>query len=123
MKILIVEDEDILLKVLKEKFEDENFKVEIAVDGEEAMHVVKKFMPDIILLDILLPKKNGIEVLAFIKADDSLSSIPVIMLSNLSEDEKIKEALNMGAVDYMVKTQHPINEIVEKANKYVLKAK
>lgn len=123
MKILIVEDEDILSKVLKEKFEDENFNVAVAIDGEEALLLVKKFKPDLILLDILLPKKNGLEVLAAIKADDELSSIPVIMLSNLSEDEKIKEALSMGAVDYMIKTQHPINEVIEKANKYVLKAK
>lgn len=123
MKILIVEDEDILSKVLQEKFEDEKFEVAVALDGEEALSVVKKIKPDIILLDILLPKKNGLEVLAALKGDDELSSIPVIMLSNLSEDEKIKEALSMGAVDYMIKTQHPINEVVEKVNKYVLKAK
>ena len=123
MKILIAEDEEILLNVLQEKFEDENFKVSVARSGEEVLPLVKKIKPDIILLDILLPKINGIDVLSSLKADGDLASIPVIMLSNLSEDGKIKEALGLGAVDYMIKTQHPINEVIEKVNKYVLKAK
>ncbi len=123
MKILIAEDEEILLDVLKEKFENENFKVFSASNGEEVLPLVKKVMPDIILLDILMPKVNGIDVLTLLKSDSDLAKIPVIMLTNLSEDTKIKEALGIGAVDYMVKTQHPINEVVEKVNQYVLKAK
>ena len=123
MKILIVEDEDILRNVLQERFEEENFSVFIAPDGKIALSLAKKNKPDIILLDILLPEVDGIEVLTSLKANDELSNIPVIMLSNLSEDQKIKQALELGAVDYLVKSQHPINEVVEKVNKYVLKAK
>lgn len=123
MKILIAEDEEILLDVLKEKFEDENFSVSVAISGEEVIPMTKKIKPDIILLDILLPKINGIEILTQLKNNDALSNIPVIMLTNLSEDTKIKEALDIGAVDYLIKTQHPINEVIEKVNKYVLKAK
>ncbi|MFZ3057637.1 MAG: response regulator [Minisyncoccales bacterium] len=123
MKILIVEDEDILRNVLQERFEEENFIVSIAQDGKIALSLAKKIKPDIILLDILLPKIDGIEVLTFLKADDDLSNIPVIMLSNLSEDQKIRQALELGAIDYLVKSQHPINEVVEKVNKYILKAK
>ena len=123
MKILIVEDEEILSTVLQEKFENENFKVEVAQEGSVVLAMAKKFKPDIILLDILLPKMNGIEVLKHLKNDDDISNIPVIMLTNLSEDVKIKEALELGAIDYLVKTQHPINEVVEKVNKYALKAK
>lgn len=123
MKILIAEDEEILLDVLQEKFEDENFNVSVATSGDDVLPLAKKFKPDIILLDILLPKINGIDILSSLKSDDDLAHIPVIMLTNLSEDTKIKQALDIGAIDYMVKTQHPINEVIEMVNKYVLKAK
>jgi len=123
MKILIVEDEEVLVKVLEEKFEAEKFQVTIARDGYDVVPLAKKFKPDIILLDIILPGTDGLEVLSFLKADEDLSTIPVIMLSNLDDDEKIKKALSLGAVDYLVKTQHPVKEVVEKVNEYVLKAK
>ncbi len=123
MKILIVEDEEVLVKVLQEKFEDNGFKVAIATDGESVLPVAKKFKPDMILLDIILPKLNGLEVLALLKEDNDLQNIPVIMLSNLSEDDQLKKALEQGAVDYMIKSQHPINEVIEKVNEYIIKAK
>jgi DNA-binding response OmpR family regulator len=123
MKILIVEDEEILAKVLAEKFENNDFKISIASDGEAVLPMAKKFKPDIILLDIILPKLDGIEVLSQLKQDEDLKNIPVIMLSNLNDDEKIKEALSLGAVDYMTKIQHPINEVIDKVNRYILKAK
>ncbi len=123
MKILIAEDEEILLDILQEKFEGKNFKVFTASSGEEVFPLTKKVKPDIILLDILMPQINGIDILTSLKSDDDVANIPVIMLSNLSEDSKIKDALEIGAVDYMIKTQHPINEVIEKVNKYILKAK
>lgn len=123
MKILIVEDEDILRNVLQEKFKEEGFNVSVAERGDIVLSLAKKFKPNIILLDILLPEMDGIDILIALKDDNDLSSIPVIMLSNLSEDQKIKQALELGAVDYLIKTQHPINEVVERVNKYVLKAK
>jgi two-component system, OmpR family, phosphate regulon response regulator PhoB len=123
MKLLIVEDEEILLKVLREKFEKEKFDVEVAVNGEEALAMAESFKPDLMLLDIILPKKDGLKVLAELKADPEIQNIPVIVLSNLGDDEKIKTALSLGAVDYMVKTQHPINEVVEKVNEYLMRAK
>ena len=123
MKILIVEDEEILRKVLQEKFEKENFTVRIAEDGAAVMPLAKSFKPDLILLDIILPKQDGLSVLEDLKSDDDVKTIPVIMTSNLGEDDKIKQALSLGAVDYLVKTQHPINEIVTKVKKYILKAK
>ncbi len=123
MKILIVEDEEALAKVLAEKFAREGFEVRIARDGEEAMPVALSFRPDIIALDILLPRKNGLEVLRDLKADSELRSIPVVMLSNLDSDEDIKNAISLGASDYFVKSQHLIKEIVEKMKLYSLKAK
>lgn len=123
MKIVIVEDEEIFLKVLKEKFERENFSVKTAENGEEALSVIKKSRPDIIVLDVILPKKDGFTVLKELKADADLKTIPVIMLSNLGQDEEIKKALRLGAIDYFVKTQHPIKEIVEKVRALLIRPK
>ena len=120
MKIVIVEDEEILQKVLKEKFERENFKVSVVSDGAEAFSIIQKFQPDIILLDLILPKKSGFEVLEEIKSDAALKTTPVIVLSNLGQDEDIKKALQMGADDYLVKTQHPINEVVDKVKERLM---
>jgi len=114
MKILIVEDEDVLSLVLEEKFKSEGYEVATAKDGGEAQSKTEKFKPDIILLDLILPKKGGLEVLESLKSDAELKLIPVVVLSNLEGDETIKKALALGAADYFVKTQHPIAEIVEK---------
>jgi len=123
MKILLVEDEEILVKVMEEKLEREKFEVKTVRDGDSVLPAVKSFNPDIILLDIILPKKDGLQVLADIKADSEISHIPVITMSNLGDDEKIKAALKLGAADYLVKTQHPINEIVNKIRELGVKAK
>lgn len=123
MKILIAEDEEILRKVLSEKFKKEKFIVEAATDGEAALSLAKSFKPDMILLDIIMPKKDGLEVLEELKSDNDLQDIPVIMVSILGEDEKIKKALKLGAVDYLIKTQHSINEVVDIVKKHILKSK
>lgn len=114
MKILIVEDEDALAVVLGEKLKKLEHEVRIAKDGEIAMTLARSFKPALILLDLILPKKDGFSVLKELKADPELSEVPIIVLSNLGEDDNIKKALSLGAKDYFVKSQHPINEIVEK---------
>ncbi len=120
MKVLIVEDEEALRKVLQEKIQDSGFEAFTAKDGDEAWNMAKSKNPDIILLDLILPKRNGFEVLGMLKQDPELKDIPVIVLSNLSEDENLKKALAMGAEDYFVKVQHPINEVVEKIKDHLL---
>lgn len=114
MKILVVEDEVVLSKVLKEKFERSDFEVQVAADGEVAVIMARSFKPDVIALDLVLPKKNGFTVLKELKEDAEMKGIPVIVVSNLGEDSDIKRAIALGATDYFVKSQHPINEIVEK---------
>lgn len=121
MKLIIAEDEEILREVLKEKFERAEFKVLTARDGEEALELIKKSNPDAVLLDLILPKKTGLSVLEEAKKHPGIKTIPIIVLSNLGEDENIKQALSLGAADYLVKTQHPIKEIVEKVKNHVLK--
>lgn len=123
MKILIVEDEQVLSKVLKEKFDKAGFETKVSGDGEAAISDTKNFLPTIIVLDLVLPKKSGFEVLKAIKDDPETTNIPVIVVSNLGEDSDIKKALSLGAKDYFVKSQHPINEIIEKVKVAITEAR
>ena len=123
MKILVVEDEQVLAKVFEEKFEKAHYDVKIAADGNAALDLAGSFRPDVVVLDLVLPKKNGFDVLSELKKDDSLKLIPVVVVSNLGEDEDIKHAISLGAEDYFVKAQHPINEIVEKVKNVLIKSK
>ena len=128
-RILIIEDEEILLRVLKDRFEMDGWKVVTAVDGEQAIQILReKSRPDVVLLDLvlldlILPKQNGFEVLQEIQGNPSLKDLPVIVLSNLGDDDDIRKAMSLGASDYFVKTQHPIGEILEKAEAYSAKTK
>ena len=121
MKVLIVEDEEALSSIVKEEFKDHGYETKVAKDGEEALKLAKSFFPDIILLDLVLPKKDGMTVVAELKADENLKKIPVVVSSNLGGDENIKQALSLGAIDYFVKVQHPIYEIIEKVKKLIAK--
>jgi DNA-binding response OmpR family regulator len=123
MKLLIVEDEEVLVRVLREKFEKLGVQVYTVLEGSGAFEAVKKFNPDMILLDIVLPNKDGFEVLSELKADRQVQNIPVIIMSNIEEDDRVRDALKMGAIDYIMKVQHPINEIVEKVMRYSISAK
>lgn len=117
--ILIVEDEDFLVRALKDNLVSEGHTVTIAMDGEAALEELKKNKPALILLDLLLPKKNGFDVLKEIRSNPDWSLIPVVILSNLGEDSEIKRALELGANDYFVKSQHPIQEVIEKVREYL----
>ena len=117
--ILIVEDEEFLVRALKDNLTSEGYTVSTASDGEEVFDVLKEKKPDLILLDLLLPKKNGFDVLKDMRSDPELKLIPVIILSNLGEDTEIKRGLELGASDYFVKSQHPIQEVIEKAKEYL----
>lgn len=123
MQVLIVEDEEVLAKVFKEKLEKSGYDIKIASDGETALTMAASLKPDVIVLDLLLPKKNGFEVLEALKKDQALKMIPVVVVSNLGEDNDIKRSLSLGAADYYVKSEHPINEIVEKIKNVLVKAK
>jgi CheY-like chemotaxis protein len=118
-KILIVEDEDVLLNILKNKLEKEGFDVLVAVNGEEGLEVINREKPDLILLDILMPKMSGIEVLKKLKEDKTLSSIPVIILSNSGQPSEIKEAKELGVSDCLIKAEFDPQEVVDKIRKYI----
>lgn len=117
--VLVVEDEDFLVRALKDNLVSEGYTVAVAVDGEQVFDELKKKTPSLILLDLLLPKKNGFDVLKEIRQSPEWQLIPVVILSNLGEDSEIKRALELGANDYFVKSQHPIQEVIEKVREYL----
>jgi len=119
-KILVVEDDKFLRELISRKLLGEGYNIVEAVDGEEGIRKIKEEKPDLILLDLILPGADGFEVLTKTKADESVSSVPVIILSNLGQKEDVERGLKLGAVDYLIKAHFTPGEIVEKI-KIILK--
>ena len=116
-KILIVEDDEFLLSMYSTKFEIEGYDVVMAGDGEMGLEKAQKEKPGIILLDIMLPNMDGFDVLKKLKSDRATSSIPVILLTNLSQKQDVEQGLSMGADDYLVKAHFMPSEVVDKINR------
>lgn len=115
-KILIVEDDVFIRDIYQTKFSQEGFDVATAEDGVKALAILEQLVPDIILLDIIMPYMNGIEVLKSIKGNESLKDVPVIMLTNISEKEKVTEGTELGVSDYIIKSHFTPSEVVRKVN-------
>lgn len=114
IKILLVEDDPFLLKMYTTKFELEGFSVVTASDGEKGIKYAKKEKPDIIILDIMLPKVSGFDVLKAIKDNKETSNIPVILLTNLSQRDEVERGLSLGASGYLIKAHFMPSEVVAK---------
>ena len=112
--VLLVEDEKMLAEMYATKFSMEGFSVEKAYDGQQGVDLAKQVKPDIILLDVIMPKIDGFGALKMLKQDPALKNIPVIMLTNLGQEDDVKKGKELGAVDYFVKSNHSPSEIVEK---------
>ncbi|HLC63792.1 MAG TPA: response regulator [Patescibacteria group bacterium] len=113
-KILIVEDDSFLLQMYSTKLSLEGFKIVAAADGEKALRAVKKDRPDLILLDLMLPKKDGFEVLAELKKDPETKDIPVVVLTNLGQKADVDRCSKLGAVDYLIKAHFVPSEVIAK---------
>ena len=122
-KILIVEDDLFLANLLSLRFKKENFEVSQAFSGNEALKKLEELRPDIILLDIILPQKNGFEVLESISQNPQTQNIPVIIVSNLGQESDIEKGKMLGAMDYYVKARLSIDELVAKVKNLVSAAK
>ncbi|NTW22336.1 response regulator [Candidatus Falkowbacteria bacterium] len=120
-KILIIEDDSFLLTMYATKFELENFQVVTAEDGEKGLKLAQKELPDIILLDVLLPKLNGFEVLKALKENSETKDIKVLLLTNLSQRGEVQQGLALGAIDYLIKAHYMPSEVVDKVNKILAK--
>ncbi len=116
-KILFVEDEPSLQKTLGIKLKQKGHEVISALDGETGLILAGKEKPNLILLDIILPKKSGFEVLQELKANEETKEIPVIILTNLENIEEIEKALELGSTTYLVKANYSLDEVVEKIEK------
>ncbi len=119
--ILIAEDDKFLIKVYQTKLTKEGFQVEIAVNGEEALKLAREKNPDLIFCDLMMPIKDGFEVLRELKADAKLKKIKVIILSNLSQEEDKKRVMDLGAEEYIVKANVAFSEVIALAKKYLNK--
>ncbi len=117
IKILLIEDDSFLLNMYATKFELENYKVLMAEDGERGLKIAQKDLPDVILLDVMLPKMNGFEVLKELKNNRTTAQIPVILLTNLSQKGEIDQGIALGAKDYLVKAHFMPSEVVHKIKK------
>ena len=113
-KILIIEDESTLQRALSEFLSLEGFAVANALDGERGVEMAKKENPDLILLDIILPKKDGYEVVDDLKSEESTKDIPIILLTNLETTENVNRAFEKGITTYLVKSDYKLEEIVAK---------
>ena len=114
-KILIVEDNLSLNKAYKDKFTSSGFDVDIAIDGDEAIAALKRRpLPNLIILDLIIPKRDGYQVLEDVKASRVWKKIPVVIASNLGEETNMEKAKRMGAVDYFVKSDVTLEDLVHK---------
>lgn len=121
-KVLIVDDDTFILDMYTLKFKESGFEVAIAMDGKRAVEEARSFMPDVVLLDVVMPLADGFEVLAQIKNDEAIKLIPVILLTNLGQKEDVEKGTKLGAADYIIKAHFTPSEIVQKVKEF-LKAK
>jgi DNA-binding response OmpR family regulator len=118
-KVMIVEDDEYISKVYEIKFAKEGIAISLAKDGEEAIKKITDEVPDLILLDLMVPKKDGFTVLEEIKKNSKLAKIPVIVLSNLGQISDIERAKGLGANEFLIKVDHPIQDVIDKVNGYL----
>jgi len=118
-KILLIEDEEIMIDLLQKKLISEGYDVSVARDGEEGLKKVREVKPDIVLSDIIMPKKGGFEVIEEIKKDPDLKNIPIIVISNSGQPVEIDRAQRLGACDWLIKTEFDPQEVIEKVKKQI----
>ena len=119
-KITLIEDDKILSRVINEELSEAGFDVSLAFDGEEGLEVVRSKKPDLILLDLVMPKKNGFEVLEELKASKETVNIPIIILTMLGQEEEVEKGLKLGANQYVIKSQYAVIEIIDKIKDFLL---
>lgn len=118
-RILMMEDELILGEIIIKKLMSEGYEAILATDGESGMKKARELVPDLILLDLMMPKKSGEEVLAELRQDEILKHIPVIVISNSGQQSEIEKVVMLGVKDYIIKAQFSPEEVMQKVRKYL----
>ncbi len=113
-KIVILEDDLTLAKSLSQALESDGFEIYSAVDGETGLRLVKEKKPDLVILDIILPRKSGFEVMEALSGDTELSRIPVMVLTNLESSQDVNRMMELGAKSFLVKTNYSLDEVLAK---------
>ncbi|MBU3918470.1 response regulator [Patescibacteria group bacterium] len=116
-KILFIEDEAAIQKTLGESLRNKGYDVQAALDGEDGLRLAKSGKPDLILLDLILPKLHGLDVLERIRKDKDIKETPVIILTNLENVGEVERALELGATTYLVKANYSLEDVVAKVKK------
>ncbi len=119
--ILIVEDDEFLRSLAAKRLEKEGYAIEVAVDGESALNVALETKPTLVLLDLLLPGRDGFEVLKQIKENELIKTVPVIIFSNLGRAEDIEKAQKLGAVDFLIKANFTLDDLAQKVKERLSK--
>ncbi len=118
--ILIVDDDPLIARMYEHKMQIDGYEVDVAFNGEEALAAVRKHKPDIILLDVMMPKMNGAETLKILKEDKETKHIPILMLTNLGDKASDAEkAKVLGALDYLIKSEISLKELSERIKKEI----
>jgi len=120
-KLILIEDDPFLLSILTDKMKEAGFEVETATDGEDGLNKIKSGGFDLVLLDMVLPKKDGFKILEEIRDDSQIKNVPVIVLSNLYDKNNIEKAMLLGAKDYVVKAYNTPEEIILKIKSFLVK--
>jgi len=118
IKVLLAEDEEFISRAYKDGFERAGFEVITAFDGEEAVIKTRENKPDVMLLDLVMPVKTGFEVLRELRADKNFADMPILVLSNLSQESDIEESKKLGATDFLVKSNMTLQEVIAKIKQY-----
>ena len=117
MTILLIEDDPLLIDIYSTKLKESGFEVTVAEDGEKGLKSLEGTMPDLVLLDIVLPKQNGWEVLSKIRQNDRFKGLKVVLLSNLGQKEEIEKGLSLGADRYLIKAHFTPTQVVQEIQK------
>lgn len=121
-KVLLIEDEELIYNLLERKLKQEGYEVTVAKDGEEGLAKMRESKPDLILLDIVMPKKGGFEVMEEMQQNEELKGIPVVIISNSGQPVELDRAKKLGARDWLIKTEFDPQEVLEKVRNGLVKA-
>ena len=122
-KVLIVDDDEFLLEMYALKFKESGFIIEVAKNGEEAVQKAKEVSPDVILLDVVMPKMDGFDVLRVLRKENIASKAIVLILTNLGQKDDFDRGMKLGATDYIVKAHYTPSEVVKKVQSLLKKNK
>lgn len=118
-QILLVEDEEVLADLLERKLREEGYEVRVAEDGEVGLRKMREIKPDLVLLDIVMPKLGGFEVMEQVRADENISDVPIMIISNSGQPVELDRAKELEAIDWLIKTDFDPQEVIDKVKKHI----